>query len=278
MCSIFFSVDSVKAIGVSPGVTVIENIAPENSVQRALHISRADVSRDNVVSISVLGDASKYIFVETEELELPKDKRQVPLRFTIAPQGAEPGSYSAVINIRLGAGRGLRGAQLAVLPALAAKVDFTVTNEKIHNVEIKNVHAPAIHEGEEIQLKVLIQNTGNVDWVSEFANVTFRNKKTNREYSFSEEIGLAVGAKENANFSIPISSSVESGIYEGRLSLDAIDDMDVGEKSFSLTVDGNIQGTKSMSKMIAASLIILLLLIIIISICYTLVKVRKTSK
>ena len=126
-------------LGVSPSTIIVEDLMPETEVTRQLFFSRAEPTKEQILSITVEGPAAESVSTPSQ-LVLPVGQKNVPLPITINTGTLAAGTYEVSITgmETIVEGQANSGASKSIVKLGAkAKVQFSVTNEVVQDFSIK---------------------------------------------------------------------------------------------------------------------------------------------
>jgi len=159
-----FGVKSVFAgFGVSPATFENDRLKPGSSYTREFTVSRADVSEELSLTISPdLGVMeSWFTFSPDTSFTLSPGQQHFNFSTTVKiPVDAELKTYSGYIRI-LEENKNPKGIQ--IVEGIRLDVTLSLTNKDIIELLVRNVDIDDIVIGDNLVLKMLIENLGNVD-------------------------------------------------------------------------------------------------------------------
>lgn len=159
-------------LGISPGTVIFDNVRPGSEIVKQIYFSRADASREQVLSIKLEGSAADALSGPSE-LILPIGKNSVAYPLVINTGTLPTGIYEASLRgmetvIKGSSGQeGENGdqssANAVVSLGVRASIRFTVTNDVVQEFSIKEVIMQASEEGQVLGFSYFLVNSGNVD-------------------------------------------------------------------------------------------------------------------
>lgn len=171
ICSIPFS---VRAVGVSPSLTVVENMANGIDVERIVTISRSDTNSSGFFTVGVSGEGAKYIYLPKNTVSILEGQRNITFPFHIRPVGATNGEHTANLIFTGGVDPKSGGGANAVsiISGVIAKVSFVVTDQEVKDIVVTNLAIDDSEIGQPLTLIFSVKNTGNVDIAPDRIDVT----------------------------------------------------------------------------------------------------------
>lgn len=151
------------AVGVSPALVEVADILPNQTVNKQVHISRANPESDIQALVTASGSAADYIDLSNNGVvELPQGEQLVPYSFAIKTEGLLPGTYQAALAINPVSDADSR-VETEIMAGAQAEIQFTVASEEIESYTIQEVSMEGVKENQQINFSYLMVNTGNVD-------------------------------------------------------------------------------------------------------------------
>lgn len=159
----FVSPVTVRAgFGVSPTVITIDDILIDTQVSKNFTLSRGEPVSDDVVRVTISGDAIENIIAEPQVVLLSEEEQTI-YTVSISSKGLIPDKvYQSILTFVYTPQENDEAAMMQVYPGVQAKINFSVTTESITSFEIKEVKMPSIYEGEPLSFSYYMINDGNV--------------------------------------------------------------------------------------------------------------------
>lgn len=151
----------VKALGVSPSLFVLSNIKNGGRIVRTAYISRGDVSRAELYTITVGGSGKDMIVVNKSELAFPIGVALLPTVFSIKPPIEARGQYRAWITFIQANNEAASTTSVGLMPGLNINIDFTVTSTDIQHVAADSISVLTVKPGEPLPIYFRLVNDGN---------------------------------------------------------------------------------------------------------------------
>lgn len=236
------------AIGISPALVKVENILPNQTVSKEVHLSRANPESTISAQVIISGSAANYIEPSNNGVvEIFQGEQLVPYSFVINTQGLSSGSYQAVLAINPVSDAEDRE-DTKIMAGAQAEIQFTVTNEEIESYTVQEATMEGSEENQVVGFSYLMVNTGNVD--TRPAKVDFSaTDEADATNSYNETIdgqGLPlVPAFQEKQVDVITGASLSAGIYDTKITFYSSDNQPVySADSIRLQVVGS-QSTSS---------------------------------
>jgi len=202
------------AVGISPGSIEVGSILSGTIASKSISISRTNTETDTRVMIQVSGP-QKDAILGASEMILPKGEQEVPYYFIISSSGLpKDEDLSATLTFLFMPDQPNESGSSIVL-SLAGKVNFRVTDQRMEEIEIKQLNFKSTSDGE-IELYYFLQNKGNVESRPDSITITLTNRETLKvaqEITIrKEEIPLAPAHSEQ-NIVFDLEHALASGLY-----------------------------------------------------------------
>lgn len=156
----------VSAVGVSPSMVVVENVANGISLTRSVNITRTDVASLGYFTVQAMGDGARYIELTKKEFYIPAGKKSGEYFFNIKPVGAQNGDHEAKLLFTQQAPPSVNkagGSTVAVRSGVLATVQFTITDREVKKIVINSVTVSDTELGLPLMVTYWGENEGNVD-------------------------------------------------------------------------------------------------------------------
>lgn len=212
------------AFGVSPGAIEVDNLKPTSTAQVTTNISRANPSTNDEVQISVEGSGATAIILPELPLHLPQGEVSVPFTFTIQPKDLSPGTYTAQLTYIYKAASDEIETNIAILPGIETKVQFTVTNEEIIAIAINSLEI--IGDSPNPTITYSVVNTGNVPAGATRLDINYVDVTTKQQYSEArsgDQLGVATPFSTQI-VTLPLNTTLPPGLYQATFSFYIGDD------------------------------------------------------
>ncbi len=221
--SVFLSLPfPVLAIGISPAVTLVENIPQNAAIPQQIIISRGNPSQTQRAKIVIEGSVANYIEkTDGDSIELPQGKQMAPYTFTIKPGTLGEGTYEATITVYLAPSEKepSQTSGAALVAGAQGKIRFSVTSSAVENYEIKNALMQETEEEQNVGFTYLLLNNGNVDSRPFKIELTFTDERdpTNIvQESLSGEAFPFVKAFSQGSASLQTKTTLKQGLYSAK--------------------------------------------------------------
>ncbi len=161
----FMIPQQVLALGISPNPTIQEGAANGVRIEKTVTIMRADSTSAARVKITGVGEAAKYLELPQTEFIIPAGESQSKYTFFIAPVGAPNGDHTAkiIFEKRTITNESSGGSAATMNEAIGATVRFSVTDDEIKKLEVKDIQFDEVEVGLPFVANYYLQNMGNVD-------------------------------------------------------------------------------------------------------------------
>lgn len=172
----FSLVQNVLAVGVSPGIIELHDLANNIVIDKSVFISRANPSQDDYYKVSVSGEGAPYIALSTTKLKLPKGEQQVSFPFQIKPVAAPNGTYKASLifnGTTPDANTPTDQNGVSFLAGVTALVTFTISDKEVKRMEVLDIYNQETEVDQPYVFFFQLRNTGNVNAKPDRVVLTF---------------------------------------------------------------------------------------------------------
>ncbi len=212
-------VSATQAVGLSPAFTDGGKLRRDNDVQKIVYISRSNPTKDAYYRLTVNGDGARYIVLDKELIEVPAGKHQVPVQFSIRPESAANGTYTAKLSfVATGgpSGEADDGASVSIVEGVVGQVQFSVTDEEIRSFSIIQVSVDDTEENLPVTFMYDLVNSGNVDARPDRIEVVVTDVTDGTE-AYREEISAAqlafVAPGDRGRNTVTLNGTLPQGMY-----------------------------------------------------------------
>lgn len=235
----FSLVQNVLAVGVSPGIIELEDLANNVVIDKSVFISRANPSQDEYYKVTVLGEGAPYIHLSSNKLKLPKGETQVPFDFQIKPVAAPNGTYKASLSFDgTTPDANTTGEQngISFLTGVTALVKFSVSDKEVKKMEVLEIYNQETEVDQPYVFFFQLRNTGNVNAKPDRIELTFfdRSDPTHiiQEVIPSEKIAF-VEPQKTDKIVVKAESKVAEGKYDVEIKVFLGNDVLFSKKFFT---------------------------------------------
>lgn len=204
------------ALGVSPGAIEVMGIKPENKAEEEFFLSRADASQDEFADLTITGEGSEAISLESSHILLPHGESSVPVHFTITPKNLKPGVYKVKVPIQFAPYNEDPSLGVQFLPGLAVTINFSVTMDDIEKGHVQMGNIKEISEGEAFVLTYNWSNDGNTENKLGKIDIKLTASKTGEEYqeTIPSEKLPAIAPFSQESFAMETSLTPPANLYQ----------------------------------------------------------------
>ncbi len=158
----------MQALGISPAAITIDNVGPDNIIEKTLYISRSQYAEAETAKIYILGTAAPYLSLPGgEDLILPAGQQTTPFTLVLSSGSLAAGDYQATITVNKQPNENIQleqgSAGSLILEGTQGQINFTVINSAVESYTIQDVSIADTEEGQPLGFSFIINNTGNVD-------------------------------------------------------------------------------------------------------------------
>jgi hypothetical protein len=209
----------VKAIGVSPSIIEVNDLANGIVVDKQVFVMRENPKSEEIYTVKVEGDGSKYIKLSSDKITIPKGDGKFPYKFSLNPVGAANGTYKVklVFDGTVPEASAQSGNNnVAILAGITARINFTITDQQVKKIEISSLRSDEAEVNQSVVLHFRVKNLGNVDAKPDLIKVALTNQLDPTQV-FTDEITSEniefVGPAKDQEISVKLKSSIPQGRY-----------------------------------------------------------------
>lgn len=153
-----------KAFGISPPHVINDRLFAGSHYEQKISLSRVDTGEELncEVEFDTPGFENWFTVTPSKTFPFPKGEKVTQMFVKVdVPKDAKPGRFRGSIRVRVVPKEKEEGRITIVLGA-RIDVDLTVTSEKFTEFQVRRVQIPDLEEGWTIEIKMKIENKGNV--------------------------------------------------------------------------------------------------------------------
>lgn len=169
-------------IGISPALLTNQWLKPGMKFRQEIIISQSDPVSDLDVSVEAdLGPANSWLTYEpSDKFTISKGVKRYPMTIVLSiPADAALQNYSGYIRVKTSPkSEGVSGG-VSVVQGARVDVNFTVTNQEYRELSVLAMSITDIQEGNEGELKLTVENLGNVDTAPDLVEVEILDLNNN---------------------------------------------------------------------------------------------------
>lgn len=215
---LFVAAPAARAVGVSPGVLIAENLANGMRLERTVQVSRTDIEQEAVFAVSAGGLSGTYITLPEKTFVIPKGARTYDYTFYISPVAAPNGEHEAVIRFsqQPSASTAEGTAAISVQTGVQMSVRFTVTDREVKAFSVQDAYIDLTEVGQPINLAYKVKNEGNVNARPDriVLDITDRTDETFQVQLEVEELKIPLAPPVAiTESSVPIRHTIPAGSY-----------------------------------------------------------------
>lgn len=216
---LLLSSQSVLALGVSPAIINVPNLANNIEVKKTMRISRANPSKTQYMNVAAYGTGAKYIRFSTTTFALPKGQDSVPLDFFILPVAAPNGQYEAEIAFNTvvdptEASKG--GNAVSMRIGVTGILRFEVIDRQVIDFTILKVYTRETEVGQPLVFYYTLENKGNVEARPDRAEYKIVDKSDSTHIytgTLAKEVFTPVPPAQNQTSNFAIRIPITQGDY-----------------------------------------------------------------
>lgn len=204
--------------GVSPNAIKEDRLVKGSHIERIVYLVQGNPEEDLEMEVVVDSpDIKEWFSFETENnFVIPKGIQQFPFKVIIdVPEDAELGIYKAFVRVNTKPKRSEGGSGVSIALGGRIDVDLTVGEGIFSDFNVRRIEIADVKEGKRLEVRLVIENLGNVPVAPERVSFELFNKYGNIRLAYIEVTKIEeVDAFKTETITVKFPLDIKLGVGE----------------------------------------------------------------